>query len=180
MEIDHITSGDLMTAITILIGVALSTWATLITSALIFRRKAEYARGYFEKSPGISIFLGIVIGGVSTGIALALLQVPNPAVKLAAWVMLSSIAAIAALGGAGLALLAGSRIESMESGSNGFSALARGSGLMVLVGMVPFFGWFAYIPVVVLASFGAGLQALVYRPSAAPSLSGLTPGGSAQ
>src|SRR5947209_130522 len=107
MEIDHITSGDIQTVILAIVAIAVSTWATLITAALLFRRKSEAAKRCFEGGPGLSVFLGLVVGGLATLGGFALLQVPNPLVKLAGWMALSLVIAISAVGGGGLALLAG-------------------------------------------------------------------------
>ena len=52
----------------------------------------------------------------------------------------------------------------MEPGISRFSALARGAGLIVVMGLVPLFGWFAYVPLVIVIAIGAGGQAIFSRP----------------
>ena len=61
-------------------------------------------------------------------------------------------------------MVTGNRVAGMEGKSISFGTLARGAALIVIAGLVPFFGWFAYVPVVILLSFGTGLRALVYKP----------------
>src|SRR5207244_1031003 len=97
-----------------------------------------------------------------------LLGNPNPLVKLVGWALLSYLLAISAVGGGGLALLVGERIGRMEPGISRFSALARGAGLIVVMGLVPLFGWFAYVPLVIVIAIGAGGQAIFSRPRPHP------------
>jgi hypothetical protein len=166
MNMDSITSGDVQLSITGVFAVALSVWATLVGGALIFRRKASQAHTYFEKSPWLTLLLGVIVGGPCTLVAFVLMQAHMPIVTILAFGMLSVIVGVCTVGGAGFALLAGSRIESMGSGPS-FAALVKGAGLVVLIGMVPFFGILAYVPLLLLCSFGAGLQAMVHRPVSA-------------
>ena len=168
MDFNSVTPGDWLLALTAVAAVALSISAMLVAAALLFRRKAEYAQRFYETSPIRSLVMGLILGGGGFVFALALLGNSLPLVKLLGFAVAAFILAGSLVGGAGLALLAGSRVAGMEDKPNSFSFLAKGAGLIVLAGIVPLFGWFVYVPVVVLMSFGAGLQALAYKPVYAP------------
>jgi hypothetical protein len=96
-------------------------------------------------------------------VALNLLNVTNGIVKLIGWALLVALFATSTFGGAGLAHLVGERIGKLDSQISPYVALARGAGLIVLMGLVPVFGWFAFVPAALLTSLGAGFQALLIR-----------------
>src|SRR5258708_22269057 len=164
MDMNSITSGDWLTVLTAIAGLALAVWAMLVAAALLFRRKAEYAQHFYETSSVRSFITGIILGGGGYFIAAVMLGHGFPIIKLVGWILAAFITTGSLVGGAGLVLLAGNRVAGMEGKSISFGTLARGAALIVIAGLVPFFGWFAYVPVVILLSFGTGLRALVYKP----------------
>lgn len=157
---DHLTSGDVMTVMYAVVGVAISSWAMLIGMAMLFSRKAEHAQVVLEDRPWTALILGFVIALPIGLLAGALLANPIGLVKVAGWALLSYLLALSAVGAGGLALLVGRRISTLDERVSTFSALVRGSGLLVLIALVPLFGLFAYMPVVFLLSLGAGVQSL--------------------
>jgi len=168
MDMNSVTPGDWLLGLTAIAAVSLSIWAMLVAAALIFRRKAEYAQHFYENSPVRSLFMGLILGGGGLFVAAILLGQPLPLGKLAGWLIAAFILACSLVGGAGLVMLAGTRVAGMEGKPNSFSFLAKGAALIVLAGIVPIFGWFVYVPLVILTSFGTGLQALAYKPVQLP------------
>ncbi len=166
MDMNTLTSGDVMAGMAFIIGVAVSIWAVLVASALIFRKRAEYAQRYFEIAPWRTFFIGLAFGGGGTTIGFILLAAAPQLLKLVGWFVLSLVFAISLIGASGFVQLAASRIATMENTSAGFSALTRAAGIIVLASMVPLFGWLAIAPVLTLTAFGAGLQALAFGPVA--------------
>ena len=84
---------------------------------------------------------------------------PGP-VKVAGLFLLAALWFVSAVGASGLVRLAAERIAGMEDVPTGFGALAKGAGIIVLAAMVPILGWLAITPLLLLVSFGAGLQAV--------------------
>jgi hypothetical protein len=164
MDFNSVTPGDWLLGLTAIASVALSVWAMLVSAALLFRRKAERAQYFYETSPVRSFITGILLGGGGYLVAVILLGNGLPILKLLGWVIAAIVTTGSLIGGAGLVLLVGNRVAGMENKPNSFGTLARGAGLIVVAGLVPLFGWFAYVPVVILLSFGTGLRALVYKP----------------
>jgi hypothetical protein len=164
----YLSSGDMLVILTVVVGVAVSVWALMIGMALLFSNRAQMARDSFEEAPWRSFFMGLVAGGITAFLGVALLSSPNPAAKLVGWGVISLFAAVAAIGAGGLGLLVSDRITRMEPGVSRFTALLKGSGFVVGAGMLPVFGWFAYAPVVAIISFGAGVQAIWRRRERRP------------
>ena len=54
--------------------------------------------------------------------------------------------------------------RALKGSGPSFAALVKGAALVVLIGLVPIFGLFFYVPLLMIASFGAGLQAIVFKP----------------
>lgn len=167
-----ITIGDAMSVIALIIGVGVSTWGMLVGVALICSRRAAQAREHLEKAPWRAFIIGVALTITVGVVAFNLLNVTNGVVKLAGWTLLVMLFATSAFGGAGLAQLVGERIGRLDSQISPYLALARGAGLIVLMGLVPVFGWFAFVPAALLASLGAGFQALIVRarPQVAPAV----------
>ena len=168
MDMNSMTSGDILTFMLFVVGVTVSVWALLVACALVFPLRAQYAQHYYETAPWRTFFVGLPLGGFGNFLAIALLNAKPPVIKIAGWLVLSLIYAVSIVGATGLVRLAASRIAGMENQPTGFGALARGAGLLVLAAMVPFLGWFAITPIISLIACGAGIQALAFRPVRTP------------
>jgi hypothetical protein len=165
----YLSSGDMLVILTVVVGVAVSVWALMIGMALLFSKRAQMARDSFEEAPWRSFFIGLAAGIATSIVGIVLIALPNPVTKLIGWGIISLFAAVAAIGAGGLGLLVSDRITRMEPGMSRFAALLKGSGFVVGAGMLPVFGWFAYMPVVVIISFGAGVQAIWRRRERQPA-----------
>jgi len=153
------TIGDVLTFIGIIGGLLVSIWASLVGVALIFPRKATRARKHLESSPWVSLVLGaalLVLGGFATVI---LLNLHNPLLTFLGWGLVIYMLGIMVIGGSGMALVMGSRMQKMDRRCSELRGLSRSAGLMVLSSLVPMFGW-AVSMVIWVASMGAGFQAV--------------------
>src|SRR5690242_15466631 len=166
---DHLTSGDVMTVLYAVIGISLSVWATLIGMAMIFGRRASRSEDLIEQSPWKCFWIGLAVWAPLSFVAILLLQAPPAPAKIAGWALLSYLLALSAIGGGGFALMLAQRVGKMDTGLSRFTSLARAAALLVLISLVPLFGWFAYTPVVILMSLGAGVQAIFTKPERLPA-----------
>src|SRR5262245_54512244 len=123
---DTVTSGDIQSIVAIVVGLALSLWALLLSMSLLFGRRAAYAHAYFEKAPWRTLIIGAMVGLPVGWGSVALLALPSPQTKILGWTIMSILLTFAAVGAGGLARLVGSRIEGVESGYSGFRALMIG------------------------------------------------------
>lgn len=165
---DHLTSGDVMTVLYAIVGISLSAWATLIGMAMLFGRRASRSEDLIEQTPWKCFWIGLVVAAPVIFLGVVLLALPNGVAKLAGWALLSYLLALSAVGGGGMALILANRIGKMDSNLSRFTSLARASGLLVLISLVPLFGWFAYTPVMILISLGAGVQSIFTKTEQLP------------
>jgi len=153
------TIGDVMTFIGLIGGLLISIWASLVGVALIFPRKATRARTHLVSAPWASLILGaalLFLGGLAV---VFLLNLHNPLLTFMGWALAIYMLGIMVIGGSGMALVMGSRMQAMDRRCSELRGLSRSAGLMVLAALVPMFGW-AVSVIMWLASMGAGFQAV--------------------
>lgn len=147
--------------VVLLSGIALI--ALLASVAVLFPRPVETARDILTASFGRSFLLGLVnflffgalvallarLGQQASGLLAAILV-------LLAIVLALALTTLMLLGLSALTSLAGERIG---EGNTSFRRHLRGSLLLVLAGLTPYIGWFAFAPIMLITSLGAGIQA---------------------
>lgn len=151
-------------------GVALI--ALLASVAILFPRPVEKTRDILSASFGRSFLLGLV-NFLFFGALVALLARFGQEARGALAAILLLLALILALALTGFTLLGLSALTSLAGerigeGTTSFRRHLRGSLLLVLAGLTPYIGWFAFAPVVLITSLGAGIQSW-FRKEAKPS-----------
>lgn len=142
-------------------GIALI--ALLGAVAILFPRPVEKTRDILTASFGRSFLLGLVnllFFGAITALLARFGQQAN-GILAAILLLLAILLALALLtftllGLSALTSLVGERIG---EGTSSFRRHLRGSLLIVLAGLTPYIGWFAFTPLVLITSLGAGIQA---------------------
>jgi hypothetical protein len=158
--------GDVLVIVALIVGLCLTQWALIVAFGLLFTRRAETAQQVLLTRPGRTIGLGALIGVPTLLMALALLAQPIPGQKILGTIVLLALLSVAMVGGSGLALVIGERLKEMAPDMPDYAAFSRGAGFLVMGSMLPLLGWFAFWPIALLASIGAGFRAL-QRPSLA-------------
>jgi hypothetical protein len=158
-----VTMGDVLAVAAGLFGICFATWALLLASALLFMRRSELAEEAIRRSPGKTIFKGLLLAGVLGVIGLALLSQPLPVGKLLGWLMILALLATSALGLAGLARIIAARVAQMEPNLSEYACLVRAAMVLVVPGILPFLGWFLIAPLLLFAGAGAGMAAVLAR-----------------
>jgi hypothetical protein len=153
------TIGDVLAIIAALIGLGLTTWALLVSCALLFPRKVNRAWVACELNVRTNMALGIVML-LPALLALTMLGNPHPLLKVLGAVILLGDLSFAAIGAAGLGYIAGDQIRRMDPSLGEYSAYLRGSAFLVTASMLPILGWFVVGPAILLASLGGGLRAV--------------------
>jgi hypothetical protein len=75
-------------------------------------------------------------------------------------VIVAFLSAVSAIGLVGIVTLIGERLAEMgERQMSKLKQLVTGTLALALAGLLPFFGWFLFIPVVLMVSFGAAVLA---------------------
>ena len=142
-------------------GIALI--ALLASVAILFPRPVEKTRDILAASFGRSFLLGLVNFLFFGAITALLVRFARDAhglitaiLALVALLLALALTVFSLLGLSALTSLAGERIG---EGTSLFRRHLRGSLLLVLAGLTPYIGWFAFAPLVLLTSLGAGIQA---------------------
>ena len=162
--------GDVLAVIAGVVTACLSLWALLVGAALLFERQANEARTRLEVRPLRALGLGAALVITAGLVAIILINQPNGLLKLIGWILFLGLLALSALGGGGLALLVSGRIRGAEPRLSVLGALGRGAGLVVAAGLVPVLGWLLIMPLAMIATLGAGVQAVFHRTQVAPVL----------
>jgi hypothetical protein len=167
-----ITIGDALTVVSLIVGTCLALWAMIIGMAMLFTRRAGQAAAHLERSPAGALLIGAVLTFAVAAANVVLQQAPNGLVRLLGWSLIYGALSISLVGASGLAILVGGRIQRMDGRMSAFSGLMRGAAFIVIAGLLPLLGWFLFIPLILMFSLGAGLQATFYkgRPTAIPAL----------
>jgi hypothetical protein len=167
-----ITIGDALTVVSLIGGTCLALWAMMVGMVMLFSRRAGQAAAHLERSPAGALLIGAVLTTAVVVANVVLQQAPNGLVRLIGWSLIYGALSISLVGASGLAMLVGGRIQRMDGRMSAFSGLTRGAALIVIAGLLPLLGWFLFIPLIMMFSLGAGLQATFYkgRPASVPAL----------
>ena len=172
------TIGDVLTVVGFVFGILVSVWALLVVVGLLFPKKAEYASRQIETRPWGNFITGVVAYAVAAFATIVLLNIHNPLFTLLGWGVAVFFIAIMVVGGGGFAMLAANRIKALDPRRSTYRGLERGALLLVVsCGLLPVIGWFAFTPVVMLISLGAGTRAVFFsgkQPAYIPSQSPIT------
>jgi hypothetical protein len=148
--------GDVLGTTFLVLAMCVSVWALLVGVALVYGEPAGDARTRLEMGARHSLAVGFAMALVGGGLGTLFANLPNGLIKLGGWALLLGLLALAALGGGGMALLVGGRIEERAPRLSSFGALGRGAGLLIAAGLVPLLGWFVLTPLCLLTALGAG------------------------
>jgi hypothetical protein len=162
------TIGDVLTIIGMIFGILVSIWALLVGFALLFPKKARAAQEEIETAPWLSFITGVLTYGIGIALVLVFLNLHNPLSTLIGWMVAIGMLALSVVGGSGLSLLAGKRIQQMDRRRSQYRALERGALLLVVGSLLPVFGWFAFAPLVINFSLGAGALSVIFHRKRAP------------
>jgi hypothetical protein len=110
-----------------------------------------------QHAPLRSIAVGGLAGGLALGLGVGLLSAPLPPIKLLGAVIAIAVLAFASAGLSGLAQHVGRRLGAEDAGAAG---VLRGGAVLLGAAAVPFFGWFALVPLGFFLGVGAQLAAL--------------------
>lgn len=154
------TIGDVFSVVAGILGTFLTLWAAVVAAGLLFPGPAERARVSLaepKRAVGRGLLLTLTLGLLSVAMSAS----PLPLLKGLGLILLFWLLAVGILGTAGVALAVGRRIQDLDPQMAAYPATVRGAAFVVGGTLLPLLGWFAFGPVLFLASLGAGWQALV-------------------
>ena len=158
-------------AITILVPLGGITIIALFAAlTLLFPTPVEKTRLNLENSLWRSLLLGVVnfiFFGLLAALFISLAErtgeILGGILVLLTGIIVVGFAIFAIIGLSAFANLLGERIG---GGKTAFASNLRGGALLVLSALVPYVGWFIFLPLVLWAGFGAAISALLRREKA--------------
>jgi hypothetical protein len=129
---------------------------------LLFPNVTARAQHRIQKTPWSSFGMGFGLA-IPIGIAIAILSaIPLGIAQFFAFVIAFAALAVAGLGASGIAGAMGERIKARSSEElSDLAAFVRGAVALELAAAFPVIGWLLFIPMTILASFGASVFSLL-------------------
>lgn len=155
-----ITIGDSLAVVATLGGIGLSLWAMLVALSLLFENRSKAAEQAVTASPWKALILGAMIVLTLGILFLGMAGQPLPGVKLLGTIGLLWLLAQAAVGATGIVRVAARRVRKFDPEASEYRSIVRGTGFLVIGGFLPFLGWFAFAPLILCASLGAGFMGM--------------------
>ena len=121
------------------------------------------ARQRVERTPDRRLFLGLGASILTILLVSLLSAVPLGLFKLLGAILAFAALAVATVGAAGTASAMAARLQRVMGGNlSGAAAFVRSAIALELAAVFPLVGWFAVLPVCLVASYGAGLFSLLH------------------
>lgn len=155
------------------LGIALP--GLLLTWQLLVPNVIQRAEDRLEKTPWRCFWTGLALLGLSSIPVAILFNIPGvgQAIGFASLFLLMTMAS---LGAAGLAKLMGQQLQRQGSSLSNSGATVRGAVAMALAAVFPIIGWFVFIPLILMITFGAAVFALLrWQPRRKPAIRDETP-----
>ncbi|RYG45581.1 hypothetical protein EON79_12315 [bacterium] len=156
-------AGDILATIGFFLGVAVTSWATLLAFKLLFPAKADRAAEAMAENAWKTALTGTLFLLAIGGAAVVLISNPLPIVKIVGMVVMGWMLAISLVGLAGLASLLAKRIDEMGAQLSPFASHSRAAAVLIGFCLLPFAGWFVFAPAVLAIGAGAGWTVVMGR-----------------
>jgi hypothetical protein len=149
------------------VGVLLVVMGYAICGHAMFPRFVETGRRRLDERPLRTLFVGLAISLPWVGVAIALANAPNGALKFVGALLGLAWIALALVGTASIALRVGTRGETAPPR---WTTVARGAGFVALTWMLPILGWFVVLPLTLACGVGCLVGRHVGRHGGRPTL----------
>ena len=156
--LDRLINGLSLLILLVIVGLCLIA-LVLVLSAL-FPKACQRSKAAAHSSPRRAFLIGLANYLFLGGISLVLFSLGNEVISIIGLVIVTFLATVSAIGLTGVVALLGERLAGMQGQE--MSRLRQsvlGTLALLFAGLLPFFGWFVFIPVVLMVSFGAAVLA---------------------
>ena len=146
------TMADILQVFLLILGgliLVVSYW--LLFEALA-PRWVERSRKQYAERPFRVVFMGIILLVVPLLVTLIIIQSPAKAIG---FFMLFALILIGLLGSTGLARHVGTQLNSLGDEQQPWRRVLRGGAVLSVSCVMPFLGWFAVLPLILISGFGA-------------------------
>ncbi|MCP4360447.1 MAG: hypothetical protein GY796_20755 [Chloroflexi bacterium] len=152
---------DVYTVTFIIIGILISVPALLVTLSLLMPHTTRRAHTRLERTPVKSFFLGLPVTSFIILYSLAMFESNAGLLQTSAFIVAITGMGLGSIGGVGFARLLAARLIPLARPNSEIMNLLHGAVLYELACLVPFVGWFLFIPVAGIAAVGAAVFALL-------------------
>jgi hypothetical protein len=152
-------SDVLMWALFIL-GAMLMFNAYWLAAQALFPAAVARARDAYSRPMKITVLGALVAAPLVAG-GIAVLQLPNPAVKILGGILLGVPILLGFAGSAGLAQKVGAGLPGPLDDAQPWRRVLRGGPILTLTCLLPFLGWFILVPWLLVSGVGALVLARV-------------------
>lgn len=152
---------DVYTVTFFIIGILLSVPALLVAFNLLMPQVTQRAYTRLDRTPVKSFFLGLPVTGFIILYVLLAFQSHAGLLQTSAFIAAIGGMGIGSIGGAGMARLLAARLAPLADPNSKIMNLLRGAVLYELACLVPFVGWFLFMPIVGITAVGAATFALL-------------------
>jgi hypothetical protein len=167
--------GDVTTVFALLAAMGIVFPGMLLAWSLLFPGMVERSRERVARTPGKTLVFGLIVSfaaSIPIGILNALAGPFQFVAYLGGFVWLT----LATIGAAGIALMMGERLRGHGVNATTPGGLLRGAIALEFAVVFPVIGWFIVFPIVLLASVGASVLALLHwTPGVKRETSNVTP-----
>ncbi len=131
-----------------------------LASRALFEGFVENCRQRIETHPVRQAVLGLTIALPTILLGLALLNGPNPAMKLLGATVILALILAGLIGSTGLAAQVGAGLPSPRDLSQPWRRVLRGGAVLGLTFVFPILGWFVILPLALLMGIGAAWRSV--------------------
>lgn len=150
---------DVFAAFGTLLALGIALPGLLLTWQLLLPNVVQRAEQRLEANPWRCFWAGLVLLGLALIPLAILFNIPGPGQALG-FATTFLLMTVASLGAAGLARLMGQRLQKEGVSVSISGATIRGAVAMALAAIFPVIGWFIFIPLTLIITFGAAMPAL--------------------
>jgi hypothetical protein len=155
-----LTLGDVLAIVASLTLICVSMWALVMGVSVLFPDRVARARDTLILRPWRTFWVGLLSTFIGVTFGIAMINLPNPLIKILGTALLLAVLAVGAMGAGGLAQVAAERVQQLDEKLSAYQAQSRGALFIIVSGLVPFLGWFLVAPIVLILGIGAGTQVL--------------------
>lgn len=146
---------DVLKILFLILGALIITVSYWVLFEALFTRWVRSASLACKQRPIKTLFTGVLTGGPAMLFTIVLLNQGGPQGQFLGASLAIALLLVSLVGSAGLARLVGEGLPSAIDTHQPWRPVLRGGAVLSICCVLPFAGWFAILPVVLLTGFGA-------------------------
>jgi hypothetical protein len=153
--------GDVTTVFAVLAAMGIVFPGMLLAWSLLFPNMVERSRARVSRTPWKTLVFGVLVLILAIIPFVTLNALAGP-FQFVAYAEIFILLTLATIGAAGIAQMMGERLRGQGINASPPGGLLRGAVALEFAVVFPILGWFIIFPIVLLASLGASVLALLH------------------